>query len=233
MHTAVVITGGGAGKRFGGETPKQFISLPLRTAERPILAWTAGRFNRHPLVGEIIITVPLKYVNSVKKMVKKYRLTKVTAVVAGGVTRNDSVLNALWMLTHNPPDYVLIHDAVRPFVGSALLDRLIKALKKFRAVIPVVHPRDTVRRRGKRGAMGELEDRDSLFLVQTPQAFRWDVIVKSLPLWSNTGKATDDATIVARQGVRVGLTEGSPVNIKITTKDDLFLARAIARRWKD
>lgn len=233
MRITAIITGGGRGTRFGGDLPKQFHSIPRRNSKFPIIIWTARQFERCDVISDIILSVPLEYMPHTKRLVKKFKLKKVTSIVAGGETRRDSVRNALWSIAQNPPDAVLIHDAVRPFVDEALINRVIDELKRFPIIVPVITPNDTIRRKGKRHTLGRLEDRDTLLMIQTPQAFRWKVVTQLLPKWNLNKTATDDASIAIEHGVKVGYVEGSPHNFKITSRDDLHLARALARTWVD
>jgi 2-C-methyl-D-erythritol 4-phosphate cytidylyltransferase len=231
MRTTVIISGGGAGTRFGDELPKQFHLLPRRSTRQPVMIYTAKQFESHPAVTDIVLSVPSEYIAQTKRLVRRFRLKKVIGVVAGGQSRRDSVRNALWSIAQNPPGAVLIHDAVRPFIPGSLIDRVVERLNRNNAVVPVIEPRDTVRRKGKRQLLGRLEDRHCLLMIQTPQGFRWDVIMRVLPKWNQNTSATDDASIVIENGIKVAYVEGSSYNFKITTPEDMVIARAIARNW--
>jgi 2-C-methyl-D-erythritol 4-phosphate cytidylyltransferase len=229
MRIVAVITGGGIGQRFGSKRPKQYLNVSRRSVSMPLIIWSIHAFERRRQIEQIIITVPQDYVGYTERLIKKYKIRKTVRIIPGGTERQESVFNALTALTDSPPDAVLIHDAVRPFVDKATIDRVINGLIRYPAVIPVIGVRDTVRRRGENDVMGVLEDRTILMLVQTPQAFRWEAISKALPRWLTYSDATDDASIVAKQGIEVGIVEGSPYNLKITTQEDLRIARGIAR----
>jgi 2-C-methyl-D-erythritol 4-phosphate cytidylyltransferase len=229
MRISAIITGGGTGKRFDDDLPKQFHTLPRRKTNEPIIAWAAHQFERCSLVTDIVISVPYEYTSHMKRLARRFKLKKVKSIVPGGQTRRDSVRNALWSLSQNPPDAVIIHDAVRPFVDEDLIIRIIEKLQRFSVVVPAVEPRDTVRRKGKRVSLGRLEDRHNLLLIQTPQAFRWKTIRQILPKWNLNKTATDDASIAIEHGVKVGYVEGSAHNFKITTREDLLLARSFAK----
>jgi 2-C-methyl-D-erythritol 4-phosphate cytidylyltransferase len=229
MRIVVVITGGGIGQRFGSKRPKQFLKLSRRSASKPLIMWSVHAFERRRQIEQIVITVPRDYIGYTERLIKRYTIRKTVSIIPGGTTRQESVFNALTALTDSPPDAVLIHDAVRPFVDKATIERVIEGLNHYPAVIPAIGLRDTVRRRGEKDVMGVSEDRNTLLLVQTPQAFRWEAISRALPRWLKYFNATDDASIVAKQGIEVGIVEGSPYNLKITTQEDLRIARGIAR----
>ena len=228
MRISAIITGGGTGKRFDDDLPKQFHTLPRRKVNEPVIIWTVRQFEQSTRINDIVLSVPYEYVQQTKRLLRRFKIKKVHSVVPGGRTRRDSVRNALWSLSQKPPDAVLIHDAVRPFVDDELITRVIERLERFTIVVPTIEPTDTIRRKGKRLALGRLEDRHSLLMIQTPQAFKWKVITQILPKWNQNTTATDDASIAIEHGFRVGYVDGSPYNFKITSKDDLTLARSFA-----
>ncbi len=229
MRITAIITGGGIGKRFQEDVPKQFHTLPRRKTNEPIIVWTARQFHQCASVTDIVLCVPFEYIPETKRLIRRFKIKKVISVIAGGQSRRDSVRNALWSLAQNPPDAVLIHDAVRPFIDSDLISRIIDRLDRYTAVVPVIEPNDTIRRKGKRLSLGRLEDRNNLLMIQTPQAFKWRTIKQILPKWNQNKTATDDASIAIEHGIKVGYVDGSPNNFKITSKDDLLLARAFAK----
>jgi len=229
MRITAIITGGGTGKRFQDDVPKQFHTLPRRKTNEPIIVWTARQFQQCASVTDIVLCVPFEYIPQTKRLIRRFKIKKVISVIAGGQSRRDSVRNALWSLAQNPPDAVLIHDAVRPFIDSDLISRVIDQLDRYTAVVPVIEPSDTIRRKGKRLSLGRLEDRNNLLMIQTPQAFKWRAIKQILPKWNQNKTATDDASIAIEHGIKVGYVDGSPNNFKITSKDDLLLARAFAK----
>jgi len=229
MRISTIITAGGTGKRFDDDLPKQFHTLPRRKTNEPIIIWAARQFDRSPLISDLVLSVPYDYIAHTRRLIRRYKIKKVLSIVPGGQTRRDSVRNALWSLSQNPPDAVLIHDAVRPFVEEDLITRIIEKLNRFSVVVPAVEPNDTVRRKGKRLTLGRLEDRHNLLLIQTPQAFRWKVIAQLLPKWNLNKTATDDASIAIEHGFKVGYVDGATTNLKITSKDDLLLAKSYAK----
>ena len=228
MRTAAVITAAGAGIRMGGDQPKQFMEL----GGRPLLAVTVERFELSPDIDGIVLVVPPDKVDYCRgEIVKKYDLIKVTKVVAGGERRQDSVRLGLEATEGHFP-LVLIHDGVRPLVPPDLISRIVRAANQYRAVIPALAARETIKEADEAGLVVKTHDRRTLWLVQTPQAFRYEDILEAhrLALEQNWEEITDDALLIERTGVPVKIIEGSEENIKITTRQDLELARFLIRQ---
>ena len=223
MRTAAIITAAGAGIRMGGDQAKQFMELE----GRPILAVTLERFDLSPDIDGIVLVVPPGKVDYCRgEIVEKYELTKVTKVVAGGERRQDSVRLGLEATEGHYP-LVLIHDGVRPLVPPDLISRIVRAANQYRAVIPALAARETIKEADETGLVVKTHDRRTLWLVQTPQAFRYEDILEAhrRALEENWEEITDDALLMERTGVPVKIIEGSEENIKITTPQDLELAR--------
>jgi 2-C-methyl-D-erythritol 4-phosphate cytidylyltransferase len=228
MKTAAIITAAGAGIRMGGDQAKQFMDLD----GRPLLAVTLDRFEHSPDIDGIVLVVPPGKVDDCRdQIVKKYALAKVVKVVAGGARRQDSVRLGLDATEGHYP-LVLIHDGVRPFVSLELISRIVKAMDQHRSVIPALAARETIKETDTAGLVVKTRDRRSLWLVQTPQAFRYEDIVEAhrRALKENWEEMTDDALLVERTGIPVKVIEGSEENIKITTPRDLELARFLLSR---
>jgi 2-C-methyl-D-erythritol 4-phosphate cytidylyltransferase len=169
MKTAAIITAAGAGIRMGGDQAKQFMDLD----GRPLLAVTLERFERSPDIEGIVLVVPPGKVDDCRdRIVKKYALAKVVKVVAGGERRQDSVRLGLEATEGHYP-LVLIHDGVRPLVSPELIGRIVRAMNQYRSVIPALAARETIKEADTAGLVVKTHDRRSLWLVQTPQAFRY------------------------------------------------------------
>ena len=223
MRTAAIITAAGAGIRMGGDQLKQFMDL----GGRPVLAVTLERFNHSPDIEAIVLVVPPDKVDYCRgEIVEKYELTKVTKVVAGGERRQDSVRLGLEATEGHYP-LVLIHDGVRPLVPPDLISRIVRAANQYRAVIPALAAKETIKEADETGLVVKTHDRRTLWLVQTPQAFRYEDILEAhrRALEENWEEITDDALLMERTGAPVKIIEGSEENIKITTPRDLELAR--------
>jgi 2-C-methyl-D-erythritol 4-phosphate cytidylyltransferase len=230
MKTVAIIPAGGTGRRMGGEIPKQYLSL----AGIPILVHTLRKFQRSPFVDEIILVVPERDITEVRRdMVERYDLTRVSLVIAGGRERQDSVRNAL---AHVRDDHeiILIHDGVRPFVTGELIERTIAGAKAFGAVTAGVPVRDTVKAVDAAGRVVNTVQREGLWLTQTPQAFRREVILAAYERAAADGfYGTDDASLVERMGRPVRMIPGDADNIKVTTPEDLERGARIIRRFAD
>jgi 2-C-methyl-D-erythritol 4-phosphate cytidylyltransferase len=228
VRTAAIITAAGAGIRMGGNQAKQFMDLE----GRPLLAVTLERFERSPDIEGIVLVVPPDKVDYCRdEIVKKYDLAKVVKVVAGGKRRQDSVRLGLEPTEGHYP-FVLIHDGVRPLVSPELISRIVRAMNQYRAVIPALAVRETIKEADGAGLVVKTHDRSTLWLVQTPQAFRYEDILEAhrRALRENWEEMTDDALLVERTGVPVKIIEGSEENIKITTLRDFELARFLLRK---
>jgi len=230
VKTAAIITAAGAGIRMGSDQAKQFMDLD----GRPLLAVTVERFDLCSDVGGIVLVVPpgqLEYCR--EKIVKSYGFAKVIHVVAGGKRRQDSVRLGLEATEGHYP-YVLIHDGVRPLVSPGLISRIVREMDRYRAVIPALAARETIKEADGAGLVVKTHDRRALWLVQTPQAFRYEDILEAhrRALRENWEEMTDDALLVERTGIPVKIIEGSEENIKITTPRDLELARFLLTKGR-
>jgi 2-C-methyl-D-erythritol 4-phosphate cytidylyltransferase/2-C-methyl-D-erythritol 2,4-cyclodiphosphate synthase len=243
MFVTAIIAAAGRGTRFGGAGPKQL----LMVAGRPILERSVRAFLEHPSVQEIVVSVPPELVSDPPRYL--HHSSKPLQIVAGGARRQDSVANAFSVTTERT-DMVVIHDAVRPFVSADLITRTIAAAAEYGAAVAAMAARDTVKRAGPAGRqtrregaeesvsmapgplmVAETLPRETIFLAQTPQAFRREVLRAALAVAGREpADATDEAALAERAGHAVRLVEGEAANIKITTREDLVMAEAIAGR---
>ena len=222
MKTVAIIPAGGTGKRMGSRLPKQYLSL----AGFPILVHTLKPFQRSPLIDEIFLAVPKGDLTKIRRdVVATFHLSKVSRVLAGGRERQDSVWNAL-MHVRREHDIVLVHDAVRPFVSGEIIERAVAGAKESGAVATGVPIQDTVKRTDPAGTVTGTVSRDGLWSVQTPQAFRRDVILDAYKKAADDGfYGTDDASLVERMGIPVRMIPGHSDNIKVTIPEDLERGR--------
>lgn len=227
MKTVAIIPAGGAGRRMAGAVPKQYLLLD----GLPIFIHTLKLFQSSPHIDEIVLVAPSRDVSHLQEMIgEKYRLPKVSRVLAGGEERQDSVRNGLQTVGVEH-DIVVIHDAVRPFITVELIQRAVEGAATWRAVALGVPARDTVKRVGRDELVGETLNRDEIWLAQTPQAFERQVIKQAYEkAYADRFIGTDDASLVERIGVNVKMILGSPDNIKITTQDDLLIGEALLER---
>lgn len=218
MKKYVLIVAGGKGLRMGGEQPKQF--LPLKG--RPVLMHTLEQFYRSDVAMEIILVLPHEQQNYWKQLCEEYHFTIKHRVADGGESRFHSVKNGLSLI--ETPSIVGVHDGVRPFVSVDVINRCYELAVTKEAVVPVVDVVDTVRHITKNGS--ETVDRSAYKLVQTPQVFNADLLLKGYEQ-PYSSAFTDDASVVEAMGVKVTLTPGNRENIKLTTPFDLKVAEAL------
>ncbi len=215
-----VVPAGGSGTRMGGRQPKQY----RRLAGAPILAHTVRALLRSRAIRGAVISVPADRVAATRRVLARHGVGGALDIVAGGAERQESVWNGLQAVPDDV-EWVVVHDGVRPFVTPDLVDRLLAAARQWGAATCGMAVRDSVKRVSGETVESTL-DRTGLWLVQTPQAFS-----RSL-LWEAHDKArrdgftgTDDAVLVERLGGRVAMVPGLSRNLKITTPDDLEMAR--------
>jgi 2-C-methyl-D-erythritol 4-phosphate cytidylyltransferase/2-C-methyl-D-erythritol 2,4-cyclodiphosphate synthase len=226
MHVAAIIAAGGRGVRLGADRPKQFLEL----GGRSILDLSISALAASDRVDEIVVAVPVDHLEAAGASWAGRGGTPVR-FVAGGARRQDSVANA-FAHTAAATDIIVIHDAARPFVTGAVIGRAIDAAIAHGAAIAAIPVRDTVKQAGTIApdgsrAIAATIPRDTVFLAQTPQTFRRDVLARALDAGASID-ATDEAMLVERLGLPVHIIEGDPGNMKITTPDDLATAEAIA-----
>ena len=206
---------------MGADRPKAFLDL----GGQPLLLWGALAFERAPSVRDLVVVVPGDEVETARGLLRPIR--KLRAVVGGGERRQDSVLEGLKRAPDGFDGIVLVHDAARPLVDVALIEEVVRAAREAGAAIPALGVVDTVKRvRG--GRVVETLDRGELGAAQTPQGFRFAVLVQAYELALRERiTLTDDAMAVERLGTPVRAVAGSARNRKITTPDDLAWAEGV------
>jgi len=227
MFVTAIIAAGGRGQRFGAGQPKQLVEI----GGEPILSRSVRAFATHPAVAEVIVALPEELASDPPS----YLRSPGVRVVAGGTRRQDSVANA-FRAASAASDVIVIHDAARPFASADLIARTIAAASESGAALAAVVSRDTVKLVSAADAadgpaaaghyVRETLPRDAIYLAQTPQAFRREVLAAAMML---TGDATDEAALAERAGHPVRIVDGETTNIKITALEDLAVAEAILR----
>ncbi len=226
MKNLALILAGGSGSRIDGALPKQFLLLAGKT----ILQHSIEKFENHPHIEHIVIVTHGDYFNRTKRIVRGSRYQKVVKVLKGGETRQDS--SRIGVSDANPKDYenVLIHDAARPFVSKEIIDNILAALETHSAVNVAVPSPDTIIEIDADNFIKNVPERNYLRRVQTPQAFKLDLIQKAhrLALENNITDATDDCSLILKLNLApIYVVEGSERNIKITYSQDLKLAKIL------
>ena len=223
-RTAVLIMAAGAGERYAGTEPK-VLSPILR---RPVIVWSAERFARHREVDSIIVVVAPGHETRVRDVLGDHHVGKITGVVAGGSTRQESVRLGLDGLD-GVYDTVLIHDAARPCLTAALISRVCDALRTHDAVVPVWPVVETLVRESD-GSIDAILDRVHISGAQTPQGFRVSLIARAHRNAIAKGfSSSDDGSLVFALGEKVRTIPGERTNIKITYAEDAPVAEAILR----
>jgi 2-C-methyl-D-erythritol 4-phosphate cytidylyltransferase len=228
MKAAAIITAAGSGERMGGSIKKPYILLQ----GIPLLARTLQVFTQAPAIAELIVTVsPGQEDFCRQQVITGCATAKPVTVVAGGRRRQDSVRNGLAAVSESV-DIIMIHDGARPFVTVPMINDALEATRRKRATTMAVPVKDTVTIVAKDTALiRQTLERDSLYLIQTPQTFERELICEAHRRACAEGFAgTDDASLVERLGVPVTVIMGSYDNIKITTQEDLLFAEAILHR---
>jgi 2-C-methyl-D-erythritol 4-phosphate cytidylyltransferase len=222
MQALAILVAAGRGERMGAGRPKAFRDL----AGEPLLLRAAQVFERAPSVGAIVAVVPSDEVEAARDLLAP--LGKLRAVVAGGSRRQDSVLEGLKQAPEGFDGVVLVHDAARPFVDVPLVEAVLGAAGESGAALPVLGLVDTVKR-VRDGRVLETVDRSELGAAQTPQGFRFRLLVEAYEAAFRDGiTLTDEAMAVERLGVPVTAVPGSARNRKITTPEDLAWAEGVA-----
>lgn len=216
MSTWAVLVAAGRGERLGDELPKAFVRL----GGRVLLAESLERLDASPWIDAIVVVAPPEWEEPVIVLAESLAAGKVAASVAGGATRAESVRAGLAEVPEEAA-VILVHDAARPLVTDAVIERLLQQLVEgYDGAVPGLPVADTVKRvRG--GVVAETLDRSELFAVQTPQAF-----VASALRAAAAGEGTDCASLVETRGGRIRVVEGDPRLLKITTRDDLALVES-------
>jgi 2-C-methyl-D-erythritol 4-phosphate cytidylyltransferase/2-C-methyl-D-erythritol 2,4-cyclodiphosphate synthase len=231
--TAALIVAAGQGRRAGSATPKQYIAI----GDQTVLARTLSVFFGHPAVDLIIVAIAepdrelYEQAAAAAMRARGPGQARLLPAVAGGATRQRSVLNGLRALQPEAPARVLIHDGARPFVTAHILDRVLEALDRAPAAIAALPVADTLKRAGADGRIAATIDRAGLWRAQTPQGFRYDAILAAHEAAAAAGRGdlTDDAAVAEWAGLAIELVQGSEANVKLTTAEDVARAAQIAQ----
>ena len=222
MKATAIIVAAGSGKRFGGPVNKAFVKLK----NAPVVAYSIRAFLKNKYIDEIIAVIRQEDEKAFLKILKYFKKENIKYVF-GGKERQDSVLNGLYASSaENKKNIVLIHDAARPFVSQEIINDAFLKAKKYGAAVPVTPIKDTIKISSDKKTVKHTPKREELFLAQTPQAFRRELLFKALvKAKRNKFTVTDDAMAVEYLGRKVRLSLGSPANYKITFKPDLAAGR--------
>jgi|ERR1035437_1371377 2-C-methyl-D-erythritol 4-phosphate cytidylyltransferase len=217
MKNAVIVAAAGKGKRFKNKLPKQYVKVN----GREILALSLDNFEKTPQIDAVVLVVSPDYAVYARRMTVKYGYKKIIGIINGGAERFRSVYNAVIFLKDFMPENVLIHDGARPKAGAALIRKILTALKKEKAVIPVNRIFATVKQ-VKGGYIEKTIDRNTLRTAHTPQGFKYKELLKLYALSSlKSQKPTDEASVFEAAGIKVKIIEDEEENVKVTVRRDI------------
>jgi len=226
MKTYVIIPSGGLGKRTNSPLPKQY----LQFAGKELIAYTLQVFQSSKHVDEIVVAAQSTYFPLLESIKQNFSLTKFTCLVEGGEERQHSVYNALKSLKADVEDIVIIHDAVRPLLTKEILYDSIQTAKQFGAAVVAQKAKDTL----IRGTENVLDyvDRSEFYYAQTPQVFRYKIIMDAMKkAKAENFIGTDESMLVHRAGYEVKIVNGSSLNFKITTDEDIHILSMILKSF--
>lgn len=221
-----VIVAAGKGLRMQSSKRKQYLEL----GGAPVLIHTLRAFDTHPETEGMVLVVPETEMDFCRKMIQEHHFETQIHYAPGGAERQDSVENGLRTakgLCRKPENtIVMVHDGVRPFVSPDVITACLSKAEETGAAIPALKISDTVKAVDAEGKILETLDRGTLYRAQTPQAFRLDTGLAAFAHARKTGfRGTDEASILEHMGVAVNIVPGSETNIKLTTPQDLAMAR--------
>jgi len=215
-----VIVAAGSGTRLGFSTPKAFVPV----AGKPMLQHSVEVFSAHPSVSRLILVVPASLVDETER---RFQALTDIVVTEGGAERWESVRNGCSVATS---PWVLIHDAARPLLTTAVIDSLLALRQEYRCAFTATPVVDTIRTFSGTAA-GETIDRSTLVRVGTPQMFDREVLMTAFShIHEFATPPTDEVMLVQKTGIPAGIASGDPNNFKITTKEDLEVAEALLSR---
>lgn len=228
---AAVVLSAGKGTRMNSVTPKQYLMLE----GKPVLYYSLRAFEKSMIDEIIVVTGEEDIEYCQEEIVEKYGFTKIKAITAGGKERYHSVFCGLTELQKEKwsPDYVMIHDGARPFLNDGIIQRCAESVERFQACIAGMPIKDTIKITDESLFVQETPERKYVWQIQTPQVFEFSLIYKAYEELIRREKGgesffvTDDAMVLEIiSNKKVKLVEGSYENIKITTPEDLKLAKA-------
>lgn len=233
MNIAMILAAGSSSRMGNSNTPKQFLMI----YNKPLIVHTIEAFEMNDMIDAIIVVTNESYIDQVGVWCKQFDLGKVKYIVAGGPSRQISVYHGLLKLKEvgtKDDDIVVIHDSARPLISQTIIDENVDLCTKFGAVDTVIPSSDTIIRSLDSEKISEIQKRSELFCGQTPQTFKFSIIMEAhdLAVSSNNTDTTDDCKLVLNAHHDVHLAMGSKLNFKITTFDDLMMLKALLKIGK-
>lgn len=223
MNTAIIVAAG-SGQRFAGSKPKQFVNL----LGKPLIIHTLERFESCPVVDQIVLVLSEEGREYFEQIKNQFEISNLKSIITGGATRSESVKNGLDAIAANDQDIVAIHDGARPLVSIDEIARTIETAKQTGAACLVAEVTDTIKEI-EGDHIARTINRSRLRRALTPQAFRYDILMKAFEGVDLSESITDECYLVEQLGVKIALVEGSGRNIKITRTEDVTLAEAFLK----
>ena len=224
MNVALIVAGG-KGKRVGLDIPKQFVLVN----DKPLLIYTIEAFANHKDIDDIILVVPKDYRDEAIGYIGRYALPKITTVVIGGETRQESVKNGLDEIKRKgiqDDDIILIHDAARPMVSEDVITENVRFARSYGAVMTALPSVDTVIKGND--IIDEFLNRNEICFEQTPASFMFKIIYEAHEK-AKGNDASDDCVLVKDNGIDIHIVKGNRNNFKITTREDLELFKLLKK----
>ncbi len=222
----VVIAAAGKGTRMQSDINKQYMIID----GRPVLSYSLNLFEKMGIVDEIVVVTgenEREYCE--REIIRRFKYTKVSAVLSGGKERQDSVWVGLRKLAKNT-DLVAVHDGARPLLSARVVNSLIKEAQAWGAAVPGINSKDTQKMVDRDGFVRQTLDRNGVFAIQTPQVFNYkELIMAYQKAYEEEFRGTDDASLFERYIGRVKVVEGDYNNLKITTPEDMIIAEALLK----
>ena len=227
MKVTLIVPSGGIGERVGADTPKQY----LKIGGKSILYWTLSKFTTFSEINQLLIPADDTFKFEIEESIPENFKNK-SSITPHGETRFNSIYNSIEHID-NETDYVIVHDAVRPFVDNELISRAIEKVQEYRAVVPYLTPTDTIKKIDSDKQEDYIEktlDRELLAAIQTPQIFEKKLFVDSYEYAKkNQFKGTDDSSILEYSNFFPKLILGNYRNMKITSQIDVDIAKILLK----
>jgi 2-C-methyl-D-erythritol 4-phosphate cytidylyltransferase len=224
MNHAIIVAAGSS-TRFAGPQAKQFTPL----AGKPLIIHTLQRFESCLVIDDIALVLSAEGVDEFERLRDRYELSKLSAIVTGGLNRAESVRNGLDAVQAGEADIVAVHDGARPLVTDDEITRTIRKAEQTGAACLVAPVTDTIKKTADSQIVCTV-DRTVLRHALTPQAFRYELLRDAFAMVELDGRVTDECGLLERAGVPVAAVEGSRWNIKVTHREDLIVAEALLQR---
>ena len=227
MSVSAVIVAAGTSKRMNDGVDK----LAVQLSGKSLLAWTISRFESTEIIDEIIVVTREDEIGTVKEMIKSEGFRKVSSVVKGGAYRQHSTQNGLNVVSDDSK-VVLIHDGARPLIRTSDIKRIVESAEENGAALLAVPSKDSVKE-VQNGIVTQTLPRESVWLAQTPQGFRKELLQEAFTSAEKEGYiGTDEASLVERIGKDVAVVEGHSSNIKVTVTSDIEVVHSLLKREK-